>query len=308
LRRISVHGNSSKLFVSIIFLSLALAGIAAGTVACSKKPVEKRVAMTGKVLAIDDGSQSATIDANAIPGFMDAMAMEYKVKSPTEFKQLRVGDAVSADVVISGQDYWLENVRVTGHSTPPEKSDSSNFHMPTAGEEVPDFHFTNQDSKRIDLKQYRGKILLMTFIYTRCPFPDYCPRVSHNFAEIYHQLGSDPALAAKVRLLSVSFDTANDTPHVLRDYGFSVSGEKKASLFKQWEFAVPKEKDLPEIAHYFAVTYKAEGATITHSLSTAVIGPDGKIVTWYHGVDWTPDTLMKDIRQAAEGESGNKPA
>lgn len=291
----------------MLFLSLALTGIISSTIACSKKPTEKRVAMTGKVLSLDDGNQSASIDANATPGFMDAMAMEYKVKNPAEFKQLRVGDTVSADVVMSGQDYWLENVRVTGHSAAPAHSDSSDFHMPTVGEEVPDFHFTNQDSKRIDLNQYRGKIVLMTFIYTRCPFPDFCPRVSHNFADIYHQLGKDPALAGKVHLLSISFDTKNDTPHVLRDYGFSVSGEKKPALFKQWEFAVPKDKDLPEIAHYFAVTYKAEGATITHSLSTAVIGPDGKIVTWYHGVDWTPDTIMKDLRQASQSDS-SKPA
>jgi protein SCO1/2 len=174
--------------------------------------------------------------------------------------------------------------------------------MPTPGEDVPDFSLTNQDGKRISLKQYRGNVLLVTFIYTRCPFPDFCPRMSSNFAEIYKQTGANPVLAG-TRLLSISFDPEHDAPKVLRDYGFSVARTHDAALFGRWEFAAPAVTDLPRIADFFALTIKPEGGLITHNLSTAVIGPDGKIVKWYHGGDWQPSDLIKD----AAGARATKP-
>jgi protein SCO1/2 len=166
--------------------------------------------------------------------------------------------------------------------------------MPQPGEDVPDFSFTNQDGKPISLSQYRGEVLFVTFIYTRCPFPDFCPRMSSNFNEIYKQIGDDPS----TRLLSISFDPGHDKPKVLRDYGFSVAHTHDAALFHRWEFAVPREADLPKIADFFALTVKPEGGLITHNLSTAVIGPDSKIVKWYHGGDWQVSDLMKDAAGA----------
>ena len=116
---------------------------------------------------------------------------------------------------------------------------------------------------------------MITFIYTRCPFPDYCPRLSRQFAEINRQLGADPALEAKTHLLSISFDPAHDTPKVLRAYGLAAAGSQPAALFSHWEFVVPQAADLPELARFFGLTYLEDGAVITHSMSTAVIGPDG---------------------------------
>ena len=169
--------------------------------------------------------------------------------------------------------------------------------MPAPGEDVPDFAFTDQGGKQISFKQYRGKFLLVTFIYTRCPFPDFCPRMSSNFAEIYKQAGSNPALA-NTKLLSISFDPGHDTPKVLRDYGFSVAHTHEPALFNRWEFAAARAADLPKIADFFALTVKPEGGLITHNLSTAVIGPDGKIVKWYHGSDWQVSDLIKDATAA----------
>jgi protein SCO1/2 len=193
-------------------------------------------------------------------------------------------------------DYWLENVKVTGHAAQPPANGPKAFHMPAPGEEVPDFAFTDQDGKHISLHQFRGKTLMVTFVYTRCPFPDFCPRMSSNFGEIYKQLGSNASLA-ETQLLSVSFDPEHDTPKVLRNYGFSVAHTHDAALFRRWEFAAPKAADLPKIADFFALTVKPEGGMITHSLSTAVIGPDGKIVKWYHGGDWQVSDLIKDAAE-----------
>jgi protein SCO1/2 len=268
----------------------------------SPAPAAKRYPFTGRVVSIDSQSQSAVIDGDPIPGFMDAMAMPYKVKPDSTLNHLTPGDSISAEVVVlqpksddATPDYWLENVKVTAHVAPAAAANSP--HLPAPGEDVPDFSFTNQGGKRISLKQYRGKVLLVTFIYTRCPFPDFCPRMSSNFAEIYRQLNTNPALA-NTRLLSISFDPDHDTPKVLRDYAFSVAHTHEPALFTRWDFAAPTTSDLPKIAAFFALTINPEGGLITHTLSTAVIGPDGKIVNWYHGSDWQVSDLIKDAAAA----------
>ena len=237
---------------------------------------------------------------------MEPMVMTYKIKPASMLAQLSPGDSISAEVVVvehdprdenADSDYWLENVKVTAHASQPPAAGPKAFHVPSAGEPVPDFTFTDQDGKHISLHQFRGKVLMVTFIYTRCPFPDFCPRMSSNFAEIYKQLGSDSSWA-DTQLLSVSFDPEHDRPKVLRDYGFSVAHTHNAALFRHWEFAAPKADDLPRIADFFALTVKPEGGMITHNLATALIGPDGKIVKWYHGGDWQVSDLIKDAASA----------
>ena len=234
---------------------------------------------------------------------MLAMTMTYKIKPASSLRQLAPGDSISAEVVVvepdtNSQDvepdYWLENVRVTAHAQAPPAQGANSFHMPQPGEVVPDFAFTNQDGKHISLHQYRGKVLLLTFIYTRCPFPDFCPRMSSNFAEIDKRL-RDPA---STQLLTISIDPEHDKPKVLRDYAFSVAHTHDAALFRHWQFAVPRESDLPKIADFFALTVKPAGGLITHNLSTAVIGRDSRIVKWYNGGDWQGSDLMKDAAAA----------
>ncbi len=288
--------------VVALLLATAIAAACHGS-----KQAAKRYPFTGRIVSISTQSESAIIDGDNIPGFMDAMTMDYKIKPPSVLSQLAPGDAISADVVVISPDpknaeaypdYWLENVKVTAHAKQPPAAAPNAMHLPAPGEEVPDFAFTNQNGKRVTLHDYRGKVVLVTFIYTRCPFPDFCPRMSGNFDEIYKKLGSDPALA-NTDLLSISFDPEHDTPKVLRDYAYSVAHSHDASLFQRWQFAVPNSAELPKIADFFALTVKPENGLITHSLSTAVIGPDGKIAKWYHGSDWQVSDLIKDASAAA---------
>jgi protein SCO1/2 len=271
-----------------------------------KPQATKRYPFTGRIISIDPAARSANIDGDLVQGFMEAMVMTYKIRPASDLAQLSPGDSISAEVVVvehdprddnADSDYWLENVKVTAHASPPPAAGPKAFHLPSPGEEVPDFRFTNQDGKQISLHEFRGKVLMVTFIYTRCPFPDFCPRMSSNFAEIYQRLGSDSSLA-EAQLLSVSFDPEHDRPKVLRDYGFAVAHTHNAALFRRWEFAAPEPDDLPKIADFFALTVKPEGGMITHNLSTALIGPDGKIVRWYHGGDWQVSDLIKDAAGA----------
>jgi len=300
--------NSTRRLLSIVLLVSAAFFFAS----ChpSKAGTAKRYPFTGRVLSVDLQNQTAVIDGDTIPGFMDAMAMTYRVKPSTMLSQLSPSDSISAELVViqhqgnddnAAPDSWLENIKIAGHASPSHAA-AKNFHIPEPGEDVPNFSFTNQDGKQISLKQYRGKVLFVTFIYTRCPFPDYCPRVSRNFLEIHQQMNINPALAG-THLLSVSFDPAHDTAKVLRDYGFSVAHTREPALFGRWEFAAPHPADLPRIAHFFALTVTPEGGMITHNLSTAVIGPDGKIIKWYHGSDWQPSDLIKDATDALASKS-----
>jgi protein SCO1/2 len=298
--------NSHTRGISLIALILA------GTLFFSSCPraktgTAKRYPFTGRIVAIDLQNQTAAIDGDTIPGFMDAMTMNYRIKPPSMLSQLSAGDSIAAELVDiepegtddkGASDSWLENIKIRGHSAAAAAIAANSLHLPAAGEEVPDFSFTNQSGKHISLKQYRGQLLLLTFIYTRCPFPDFCPRVSNNFAEIYKQTGQNPAVAG-THLLSVSFDPEHDTAEILRDYGFSVAHAHDPALFRRWEFAAPNAADLPRIADFFALTLHPEGGTITHNLSTAVIGPDGRIVKWYHGSDWQASDLIKDAAGAS---------
>jgi protein SCO1 len=258
----------------------------------------KRYALKGKVMTVDKNAGTANIDNEPIAGFMDAMVMPYSFKPPNQIDQLQPGDSITADVVLDNGQYWLENVKVTGHSQAPADKPQASVHFPQPGDEVPDFHLINQSGKTISLHQYHGQTVLLTLIYTRCPFPDFCPRVSHEFAEIDRQLRSDPARYGKTHLLSISFDPSHDTPKVLRAYGFDCAGKKDPAVFQRWEFTAVPQAELPQFADYFALTYKEEGGLITHSLSTAVISPNGKIFKWYHDADWQAEDLLQDVEKA----------
>jgi protein SCO1 len=257
----------------------------------------KQYALKGTVVSIDKSNSSMVVNGDAIPGFMDAMAMQYKVKNPQELDAVAVGDSITATIVKQDDDYVLQDVKVTVHPKALPPQPSSVVHMPERGEAVPNFKLVNQSGRRISLDQYRGKTLLVTFIYTRCPFADYCPRITSEFAEINQELRKDSSLYEKTHLLSISFDPKHDTPKVLRSYGASYMKEKRPE-FTHWEFAVPSTAELPDVAKYFGVSVVEDGGLITHSLSTAVIGPDGKIFKWYHGNDWKTSDLLKDAADA----------
>jgi protein SCO1/2 len=274
------------------------------SIACNRSKSDgdgaaKRYQFKGKVASVDKNAGTANIDNEPVEGFMDSMVMPYTFKPASQIDQLQPGDSITADVVVEEPGkYWLENVKVVGHSKPEEGKPTASFHIPEPGDPVPDFKLINQSGKQISLQQFRGETLLLTLIYTRCPFPDFCPRVSHEFASIDSQVRADPVRYGKTHLLSISFDPVHDTPKVLRAYGFSCAASKDPALFKRWEFASIPPAELPDFARYFALTYQEDSGLITHSLSTAVISPDGKIFKWYHGADWEASDLLQDVAAA----------
>jgi protein SCO1/2 len=294
-----------SLIICTFLASLALAGCHSAPQPdgqSSAASANKTYKLRGKVVSTNPASGEVTLDHEAIPGFMGAMTMPYKLKDANILSELHPGDIITADLLVTQNadaDILLDHIVVVGQAKPDYKPTVS-YHVPAPGDTVPDFKLRNQDGRIIHLRQFRGRELLVTFIYTRCPLPTFCPRVTRNFADINRQLASSRAFYDKSHLLCVSFDPDNDTPQRLRAYGASYIGSDAKDAFTHWDFAVPDKQDLTKMAQYFdvGITRSADNS-ITHTLSTTLIGSDGKVVRFYPGNEWTTDQVLSDIRQAA---------
>lgn len=252
--------------------------------------------LRGKVVSANPATGEAMIEGEAIPGYMDAMTMPYKLKDPGILSELHPGDIITADVLVSDDadgTVLLDHIVVIAQGKPDYKP-SVLYHVPAPGDPVPNFALRDQDGRKIYLDQFRGKALLITFIYTRCPLPNFCPLVTHNFAVIHNELSADPTLNAKTQLLCVSFDPKNDTPARLRAYGAQYLGSDN---FAQWTFATASEQEIRKMALYFDVGItRGTDDSITHTLSTTLIGPDGKVAQFYPDNDWTPQQVFADVK------------
>jgi protein SCO1 len=259
--------------------------------------------LRGKVISTDAAHGLVVLKHEAIPGFMDAMTMPYQLKDASILSELHPGDTITADVLVSKkseQTMLLDHIVVVAQAKPDYKPAVS-YHVPAPGDAVPDFELRNQDGRPIHLGQFRGRNLLITFIYTRCPSPNFCPLVTRNFATIDRQLAADPALYAKTHLLCVSFDPDHDTPERLRAYGVTYIGSDDKKTFAHWDFAVPTKAELKKMAEFFDLGMTVgDDDIITHTLSTTLIGPNGKVVTFYPGNEWTPAEIVADLKKAKE--------
>lgn len=257
---------------------------------CGCSHSEKRYSLHGTVISIDGARGNLTVSQDAIAGLMPVMTMEYAVKDPSALKQVRLYDEISADLVISGDHSRLENIRVTVHG--PAQPDepvgaSASFHMPTPGEQVPPFKLVDERGRTFSLADLRGHPVAITFIYSRCPLPDYCPRMNHNFAELLKNQSGNREVK-DWRLLTISFDPEHDTPQVLRLMHAQWAHGADAN---HWIFAVVPKKSLADTLQWFGLTALPEQGIITHSLSTTLVAPDGKVIQWWHGNSWTPQDL-----------------
>ena len=293
----------SLLFSLPLFLAFSAIGCHQSTQAPSAVSASiKRFPVRGKVISTD--ATHVTLDHEAIPGFMEAMTMPYKLKDPSIVSELHPGDRITATILVQQDtggyhDAELDDIVIVAQAKPDYKP-AVQYHVPSPGDAVPNFTLLNQSGRKINLEQFKGKVVVATFIYTRCPLADYCPKMSRNFAEIDKALSVDPGLYARTHLLSISFDPKYDTPAVLRSYGGAYTGRYTKETFAHWDFAAPSEKDLPGVTHFFNVgVTPGENNTLTHSLSTVVIGKDGKIAAWYPTNDWTPADLITEIKKAA---------
>jgi protein SCO1/2 len=266
--------------------------------ACSSPPASHAYSLQGQVLAVTPDHQQATIKHEEIKGFMAAMTMSYKMKDPQELKDIVPGDLINATLIVETNGAFVTDVKKVGEApletvatgTP---AASSGFELLKPGDPVPDANFVDQNGQKRRFSVFSGSPLAITFMYTKCPLPDFCPLMDRNFASVQQALETDPALK-KAHLVSISFDPVTDTPAVLKQH----ASELKADAAR-WTFLTGDRDEIDKFASRFGMTIarsQTDPVNITHTLRTAIVDADGKLVKVYTGPDWRPDQVIADLK------------
>jgi protein SCO1/2 len=261
---------------------------------CSQKPADgRRFELKGKVLAVDRARGEVSVEHEEVKGFMAAMTMDFPVRDAEALKVLEAGDQLQATLVVADDgSHWLESPVITKNLSGGPAAPPAGPNEPQPGAELPDVKLVNQDGRPLSTKQFKGRALVVTFIYTRCPIPNYCPLMSANFAQLNSAVLADEGLRRRARLLSVTLDPEYDRPAVLKAYGATYAGGK----FDNWDFATGDPAEVRRLAEFMGLTYKAEGDQVIHSLRTAVVTPGGRLLKVYRGNEWRPDEVLGDLR------------
>jgi protein SCO1/2 len=242
----------------------------------------------------------------AIPGFMDAMLMPFPYKDNEFLKTLKIGDVVEGTLRVVKEDgvvadYDLRDLEVTLPAAPRMVLDVSKGKASLrpepkrleVGQAVPDFSMTTQDGKQVKLSDLRGNVIVLTFIYTRCPLPDFCPLMDRKFSELAQRIGAIPERALRIRLISLSFDPEHDTPEVLAKHA-----RIRGAAPPLWSFAVAAHEELAKIAGPLGLFYDPHTNEIAHNLCTAIIDSEGKLARLEVGTTrnkWENVDLLKSI-------------
>ena len=281
---------------SIALIIAAVLPLAAG---CSAPPPPANVRefpLTGEVLAVKPDRSEVQVKHDEVKGFMEPMTMWFNIKDPALLDGLAPGDLIGATLVLTAEDSYLTAVRKTGSRPPGEASapPPAPAEILPIGAAVPDIAFTDETGRPRPLSSYRGTYTLLTFIYTRCPLPDYCPRMNAHFAAVQRGLKADARLGGGVRLLSVSFDPGFDTPAILAAKAKEVGADPAL-----WHF-VTAPRDLVDAfgakLGLNVLREGADGSNITHNLRTVLLDRNGTLARTYNGKDWSPDEVIGDLK------------
>lgn len=270
------------------------------TVACGRSTV-REYPINGQILGMQPDRQEVLLKHDDIKGFMPGMTMPFKVLSWNEVRDRAPGDLITATLVVEKDQAYLKDIRKTGAAPvdipAPAPTATSGFELIKAGESVPDQTFVDENGKKRQLSEFRGRAVAITFIYTRCPIPTFCPLMDRHFAAVQKTVASDPRLRAQVHLLSVSFDPAYDTPEVLKKHAASLGADPAV-----WNFFTGERDEIDRFGMRFGVSVTREGPSadnIAHNLRTVILDQDGKLVKVYTGIEWTPDQVLSDLKALA---------
>src|SRR6266498_1677764 len=238
--------------------------------ACARQPDERRFTLQGQVQSLEPERKTVVVKHEEIKGFMPAMTMPYEVQDAKTLGELAPGDLVNATLVVFANGAYLTNIKKVGNAPlekPPAEapvpSAPSGFELLKPGEQVPETPFVDQDGKRRTFGGFKGSPLVVTFIYTKCPLPTFCPLMDRHFAAMQKPLEEDPALN-KTHLVTVSFDPATDTPPVLKAHAKQLDAD-----LKRWTFLTGERDDIDRFAARFGVSVGRalnDPRDITHNL------------------------------------------
>jgi len=276
------------------FLALSASG-------CNRAPDHREFTLQGQVLSIEPAKQYITVKHEEIKGFMPAMTMPYEVRDGKILEGLKPGDLVKATLVVISNGAYLSMILKVGEAPlekppadAPTPSASSGFELLKPGDAVPDARFVDQDGKKRHFGEFKGSRVALTFIYTKCPLPTFCPLMDRHFAAIQKTMKADAALNG-AHLVTVSFDPATDTPPVLKRHAKTLDAD-----LTRWTFLTGDRDEIDQFGARFGVSVSRalnDARDITHNLRTAIINADGTLAKVYIGNDWTPEQVVEDLRK-----------
>jgi protein SCO1/2 len=246
----------------------------------------------GLVLRVDHAASTVTVSHDAIPGYMDAMVMPFTARDPREVADVRPGDRIAFRLNVKKDRTHIDRVQLLSAAP----ADLGLLNTPAVstlvkiGQPMPDFTLTNQDGQPVSLSSLRGKVVAVTFIYTRCPLPDYCPRMITNLQAVERRFPD--RVNTDLALVAVTFDPQFDTPQRLKEYARFFKSDKPG-----WQFLTGSIDDITRVTQLFGVEFWPEEGLITHTLQTAVIDKEGKLVAQAEGKDYSGKQLADLVAQ-----------
>ena len=281
-------------------LLIAVFSMAAGLGACKAEPA-KTYPLRGQILAISAaaaGRRDVTVKHEDIPNFMPAMTMAYYVRPPAQLDDFVPGDLITADLWVArgGGETYLVNLKKTGHADlPAEARPVKIMDVMNPGDEAPDDPLQDQTGATHRLSDWRGQALGVTFVYTRCPLPDFCPLMDRRFGELQRAIAGDARLRDRAHLVSVSVDPGYDTQAVIRAHAKARGADPRT-----WSYLTGSPAAIGHFMSRFGI-WAATGddvLTITHNLRTAVVDRRGRLVKVHSGNEWTVAAMLADLREA----------
>lgn len=290
--------------------------LALGLVGCKQKvpvpvaanasaaEIPREYSVRGVVRRVELERRSVVVKHEEIPGFMPAMTMPFDVKEPKELNGLKPGDQIGFRMLVTTNDGWIDRIQVLGSDTnavaaPAPVRITSSVALLEAGSLLPDYTLTNELGRVIRLSEFRGQVLAFTFIFTRCPYPDFCPRMTDLFARAQKNLAGQADAPKNVRFLSISFDPEHDTPELLRAYA-----ERHNYDPSHWTLATGAWDQLEPLTGHFGLLFGRDvpPEKMEHNLRTVVVRPSGKIQAILPSNEWQSEDLIREIRAAAAAE------
>jgi protein SCO1 len=274
--------------------ALAVLATLAGAAGCRESgPPPREFEIVGQIQAVAPDRSEVTIKHEDIKGFMPGMTMAFKADSGV-IEGKRPGDLITGTLVVGEVQAHISKLTVTGHraleAAPVLPADGSAIIQP--GDLVKDAALLDQDGKTRQLSEWRGHRVALTFVYTRCPLPQFCPLMNQHFRSVQATLAKTPALA-DVRLLTMTLDPEFDTPAVLKPYATGAGADAT-----RWTFLTGEPAAAADFMAQFGIIAErnpSNAADITHNLRTAIIDADGRLKTVHTGNRWTPTELVADL-------------
>jgi protein SCO1 len=280
-------------------------GLAAALAGCGREqaPVATTQGYMGKgvVKELEPDGRTLVIQHEAISNYMAAMTMPFEVRDTNLLRGIEAGDEINFHLVVTAQAGWIDSITRLRRNAAVSASPPGVHFLPAApeldeGDLLPEYHFTNELGEAVSMGQFKGGVVALTFFFTSCPFPDFCPRMTGNFAEAEQQLKTMTNAPAAWRLLSISFDPTNDTPARLKGYA-----EERHYDARHWSFLSGETGQIEGLADQLGEQFWREGAGLSHNLRTVVVDPGGRIRKIFSGNKWTVAQLVTEMVEAGHG-------